>query len=138
MLREIGSAVDRADAPADAIAALRDALHAPFDAATPSDPVQLAHRLVPTLATARVKALPPMPDQDALVRIAAGLRGSLAQPAAASPGLGSLAASREPPRTVFDAGIVPTDLPIRAAPKIARNSPCPCGSGKKYKKCCLQ
>ncbi|MBU4318088.1 MAG: SEC-C domain-containing protein [Proteobacteria bacterium] len=22
--------------------------------------------------------------------------------------------------------------------KISRNSPCPCGSGKKYKKCCLQ
>ncbi len=28
-------------------------------------------------------------------------------------------------------------LPItRAAPKIGRNDPCPCGSGKKYKKCC--
>ena len=26
---------------------------------------------------------------------------------------------------------------IRAAPKIGRNAPCPCGSGKKYKKCCL-
>ena len=24
----------------------------------------------------------------------------------------------------------------RAAPKIGRNEPCPCGSGKKYKKCC--
>lgn len=24
----------------------------------------------------------------------------------------------------------------RSAPKIGRNSPCPCGSGKKYKKCC--
>jgi uncharacterized protein YecA (UPF0149 family) len=22
--------------------------------------------------------------------------------------------------------------------KIGRNQPCPCGSGKKYKKCCLQ
>ena len=22
------------------------------------------------------------------------------------------------------------------APKIARNAPCPCGSGRKYKKCC--
>nr|MEE4269249.1 SEC-C metal-binding domain-containing protein [Candidatus Krumholzibacteria bacterium] len=22
--------------------------------------------------------------------------------------------------------------------KFGRNSPCPCGSGKKYKKCCLQ
>jgi len=24
----------------------------------------------------------------------------------------------------------------RGTPKISRNSPCPCGSGKKYKKCC--
>ena len=24
----------------------------------------------------------------------------------------------------------------RDAPKIGRNDPCPCGSGKKYKKCC--
>ena len=23
-------------------------------------------------------------------------------------------------------------------PKVGRNDPCPCGSGKKYKKCCLQ
>jgi hypothetical protein len=26
---------------------------------------------------------------------------------------------------------------IRLGPKIGRNDPCPCGSGKKYKKCCL-
>lgn len=27
---------------------------------------------------------------------------------------------------------------IRKGPKIHRNDPCPCGSGKKYKKCCGQ
>lgn len=26
--------------------------------------------------------------------------------------------------------------PLRSAPKIGRNDPCPCGSGKKFKKCC--
>ncbi len=26
--------------------------------------------------------------------------------------------------------------PVRAAQKVGRNDPCPCGSGKKYKKCC--
>jgi uncharacterized protein YecA (UPF0149 family) len=26
---------------------------------------------------------------------------------------------------------------VRAAAKVGRNDPCPCGSGKKYKKCCL-
>ncbi|MEW6623620.1 MAG: SEC-C metal-binding domain-containing protein [Bacillota bacterium] len=24
----------------------------------------------------------------------------------------------------------------RSEPKVGRNDPCPCGSGKKYKKCC--
>lgn len=28
-------------------------------------------------------------------------------------------------------------MPVRVEPKIGRNEPCPCGSGKKYKKCCL-
>jgi SWIM/SEC-C metal-binding protein len=27
--------------------------------------------------------------------------------------------------------------PARAAPKIGRNDPCPCDSGKKFKKCCV-
>ena len=31
----------------------------------------------------------------------------------------------------------PPSLPVRTTPKIGRNDPCPCGSGKKYKKCCL-
>ncbi|HKL25871.1 MAG TPA: SEC-C metal-binding domain-containing protein [Desulfuromonadales bacterium] len=26
--------------------------------------------------------------------------------------------------------------PVRRAEKIGRNDPCPCGSGRKYKKCC--
>ena len=31
-----------------------------------------------------------------------------------------------------------TPRPYRAPPKVGRNEPCPCGSGKKYKKCCGQ
>jgi hypothetical protein len=27
-------------------------------------------------------------------------------------------------------------VPVRSEPKVGRNAPCPCGSGKKYKKCC--
>ena len=30
----------------------------------------------------------------------------------------------------------PVAQPFRAPPKVGRNDPCPCGSGKKYKKCC--
>lgn len=42
----------------------------------------------------------------------------------------------------LDKGVIPTIISdmktpkIRASRKIPRNSPCPCGSGKKYKKCC--
>ncbi len=32
----------------------------------------------------------------------------------------------------------PQVLPVRAEPKVGRNDPCPCGSVKKYKKCCLE
>ena len=35
-----------------------------------------------------------------------------------------------------DGAIVDVQEPYRAPPKIGRNEPCPCGSGKKYKKCC--
>ena len=27
-------------------------------------------------------------------------------------------------------------VPVKAPPKVGRNDPCPCGSGKKYKQCC--
>ena len=42
----------------------------------------------------------------------------------------------------FD-GVLITDKeiklkPIKGGDKIGRNSPCPCGSGKKYKKCCAK
>ena len=30
----------------------------------------------------------------------------------------------------------PVQTPVKAAKKIGRNEPCPCGSGKKYKNCC--
>jgi hypothetical protein len=31
----------------------------------------------------------------------------------------------------------PVSLPHRHGPKVGRNDPCPCGSGRKYKRCCL-
>jgi len=31
----------------------------------------------------------------------------------------------------------PGNPAVRSAPKIGRNDPCPCGSGRKHKKCCL-
>ena len=35
----------------------------------------------------------------------------------------------------FDTGATVTDTVVRETPKVGRNEPCPCGSGKKYKAC---
>jgi SEC-C motif-containing protein len=35
-----------------------------------------------------------------------------------------------------DGHTVPGKPVVRDTPKVGRNAPCPCGSGKKYKKCC--
>jgi SEC-C motif-containing protein len=44
--------------------------------------------------------------------------------------------TREDGRWVYAGMIVPKAEPVRREePKIGRNDPCPCGSGKKYKKC---
>lgn len=41
--------------------------------------------------------------------------------------------SRQPP---IEEREIPQQLPVTATPKVGRNDPCPCQSGKKYKKCC--
>ncbi len=38
----------------------------------------------------------------------------------------------------FVDGVMRNNTQRRAAPKVGRNDPCPCGSGKKAKKCCHQ
>jgi len=49
-------------------------------------------------------------------------------PQAPPPGMGA----RQAPQPVPQA---PPQRPVRAAPKVGRNQPCPCGSGKKFKNC---
>ena len=40
---------------------------------------------------------------------------------------------------IKELGISPTKAQmLRKPPKIGRNEPCGCGSGKKFKKCCLK
>ena len=43
---------------------------------------------------------------------------------------------REQERWVFVNGQMNPKGPPRRVVKVGRNDPCPCGSGKKYKKCC--
>ena len=46
------------------------------------------------------------------------------------------AAQQQAARRSVNAGAVSPVQVIRSAPKVGRNDPCPCGSGKKYKNCC--
>lgn len=51
-------------------------------------------------------------------------------------------AMREKSRFVKESGMwyyvegVVNNLPLKNSAKVGRNEPCPCGSGKKYKRCC--
>jgi SEC-C motif-containing protein len=38
-------------------------------------------------------------------------------------------------RWLYDEGDITPETIVRAGPKVGRNDPCPCGSGKKYKHC---
>jgi preprotein translocase subunit SecA len=55
------------------------------------------------------------------------------RPAASLPGAG--AAPGQPPRPARTGGDDVIKTVRRDEPKVGRNDPCPCGSGKKYKKC---
>jgi preprotein translocase subunit SecA len=70
----------------------------------------------------------PAPPSEEQARRAASLAGPAAPPRAAS---GPLARGAGPPRGSAASG---TGAAPRTA-KVGRNDPCPCGSGKKYKKC---
>ena len=65
------------------------------------------------------------------VEIALGLREERSDP----PTYPSLAEKLFPPPVVVQNRYLSTY--VREEPKVGRNDPCPCGSGKKYKKCCL-
>jgi hypothetical protein len=63
-------------------------------------------------------------DLEEVGRLAGG-RALAAQVRAAAPAFRERAAGKPPSIA-------------RVAPKIGRNDPCPCGSGRKYKQCCLK
>jgi preprotein translocase subunit SecA len=58
----------------------------------------------------------------------------------AQPGAAGTGPEREEPARGTKPGPIapkaPAKKPLRAEEKVGRNDPCPCGSGKKYKKCC--
>jgi preprotein translocase subunit SecA len=67
------------------------------------------------------------PAEEPVSAFAGATRSAVATPVGAPP------AARQPARVGGDDAVVKTVR--RDEPKIGRNDPCPCGSGKKYKKC---
>ena len=57
-----------------------------------------------------------------------------AAPALVGAGVAAQRTAPRPARTGGDDAAVRTVR--REMPKVGRNEPCPCGSGKKFKKCC--
>jgi hypothetical protein len=88
-------------------------------------------------ATRRPAPRPPAPHRSSLIlndpaaEATAAFAGARAQQAQSDP-FGA-PARKQPPRVGGDDAAV---KPVRRdEPKVGRNDPCPCGSGKKYKKC---
>jgi preprotein translocase subunit SecA len=55
---------------------------------------------------------------------------------APGPAFGAPARARGTAPPAEDAEEGPRPEPVRKGERVGRNDPCPCGSGKKYKKCC--
>ena len=102
-------------APADIEPA--DASHALLDHVASLDVPAPARDRIPALVAAFLQ------DLEDVGRLADG-SGMAARVRAAAGAFRERAAGRPPDLT-------------RPAPKIGRNDPCPCGSGRKYKACCL-
>jgi len=44
--------------------------------------------------------------------------------------------TKEKDEWLYEEGRITPQTIVRSSPKVGRNDPCPCGSGKKYKHCC--
>jgi preprotein translocase subunit SecA len=62
--------------------------------------------------------------------------GASGAPAGAAPAADKRDGKRASDMVSEAAEAVTKARPVRAGPKVGRNDPCPCGSGKKYKQCC--
>ena len=74
--------------------------------------------------------------QEALARIWAGQSSEHAAAASAYDAQREAALDMSQKSQMADEGEAVVKTIVRETPKVGRNDPCPCGSGKKYKKCC--
>ena len=90
---------------------------------------QIKSSVAKTVIRVQIRTDAPAPRSAAQRRITETHREGLS--------FGAMAAThQQTARQSANAGAVSPVQVIRSAPKVGRNDPCPCGSGKKYKNCC--
>jgi preprotein translocase subunit SecA len=89
------------------------------------DTVRYMFRLMPAKAPEEPAAASPAASAAIAPKLPAS-ESATGQPAGSVPRSADSPPPSSPPSEAF----------VRRAPKIGRNEPCPCGSGKKYRKCC--
>jgi preprotein translocase subunit SecA len=75
------------------------------------------------------------PEPEEADALSAAFSGSQRVARAASPAMASSGPDVRKLQTSHGDGPAVKAAPVKVEPKIGRNDPCPCGSGKKYKKC---
>jgi hypothetical protein len=122
-----------ADAPSVLASFLEAACHGGKEPAD-VEGSDVAHAMLDHVATLAV----PAPGRDAIPDLVAAFLGDLEEVGRLSGGRALGAQVRASAPAFRDRASEKPRPMVRAAPKIGRNDPCPCGSGKKYKQCCLR
>jgi preprotein translocase subunit SecA len=100
--------------------------------------VRYLWRLMPVLGGGAGEAPPiprPVVRRPSPMTLSGPQTAAAASPFGAIRGGGTATAVAEPPRPGRSGGDDVVRQVRRDEPKVGRNDPCPCGSGKKYKKC---
>jgi preprotein translocase subunit SecA len=83
----------------------------------------------------REAASAPQPEPEEVDALSAAFSGSQRVARATAPALAQAGPDVRKLQTSHGDGPAVKAAPIKVEPKVGRNDPCPCGSGKKYKKC---
>jgi hypothetical protein len=123
------AAVQTDPANVEACASLADLAREAGDRTEARHMLQRVLELVPTSTLSRQ-------DREEYMQFALEELAELEGPARSTPRRTELAFATGPQRRGSAVQPSGTQQPVRRAGKVGRNDPCPCGSGKKYKKCC--
>jgi preprotein translocase subunit SecA len=94
---------------------------------------RVRYEVVGLLARVQVREESEIAEMEARRRQAAPME--FLHPQALAPAQADAGADQAPEAAPDSAPVAPPQPVVRTGPKVGRNDPCPCGSGKKYKQC---